>query len=88
MGRVRSPQQGDVALGERRAPALEPRLDLLVAETGRAENAPRVRERGVTREVGSLGGRPPYRLQRIAVRLDVHLVVREQQRPVHVEEDE
>ena len=88
MGRVGGGEQPGVDRGESRAPPREAGVDLGFAESRGLQRPARVRRRGVAGNVGPFHGPPVDLLERAAVRLDVDLVVRQQQRAVDVEEDE
>ena len=74
--------------GERLAPARKTGVNLCLGNTHGAKGAADVCRGGVAREVGALGVDPEHGLERQPARLHVDLVMRQQQRPVDVEEHE
>src|SRR3954470_1957874 len=88
VARVGSGEQGDVPLREDLAPPAQSRVDDGSTETGRRERATYVCGRGVAGYIGRFRRRAVDLGQRELARLDVGVVVREQQRAVDVEEDE
>ena len=70
------------------APARQPGVDLRLGNTHGTKGAADVRRGGVTRDVWPLGVDPEHGFESQPARLHVDLVVRQQQRPVDVEQNE
>ena len=81
-------EEVDVALGEAAAPAIEAGLDLRAVESGGKQRPSDMRGRRVPRHIGTVGVRAVDLLQRCPGSFDVHLVMRQEQRSVDVEEHE
>ena len=86
--RVRNREQANVVGGERLAPARKSGVDLGFGDTDGAQRTTDVRRRGVTRDVGPFGVDSVHGFERQAAGLHVHLVMRQQQSPVDVEQHE
>ena len=87
VARVGGREQANVELGERLAPAREAGVDLRFRNARRSKRTPDVRRCRVARDVGAIGVRPVDGFEREPARLHVHLVVRQEERPVDVEQD-
>ena len=88
VARVGGREQAKVQLGERLAPAREAGVDLRFRNARRSKRTPDVRRCRVARDVGAVGVRPVDGFEREPARLHVHLVVRQEERPVDVEQHE
>jgi hypothetical protein len=88
VARVSGRQQAKVLVREPLAPAREAGVDLRFRNAGRSKRAPDVRRCRVARDVGAVGVRPVDGLEREPARLNVDLVVRQEERPVDVEQYE
>jgi len=73
---------------EQLAPARKAGFDLRVGDVDGAERTTDVRRRGVSGAIGALRVEPEHGFEGQSACLHVHLVVRQEQRPVDVEEDE
>jgi hypothetical protein len=85
---VRGREQSYLMSGERLAPARKPSIDLGFSNTDRTQRTTDVRRGGVTRNVGPFGIDPEHVFDCQPARLYVHLVARQQQCSVDVEEHE
>ena len=88
VARVGGREQAKVLLGERLAPTWEAGVDLRFRNVRRSKRTPDVRRCRVARDVGAIGVRSEDGLERESARLDVHLVVRQEECPVDIEQYE
>jgi hypothetical protein len=88
VARVGVCQQTDVLGGERLAPPRKTGVDRGFRNAGRPQRTPNVRRRCIPRDIGPVHVHSKHCFQRKSVRLDIDLVVAQQQRPVDVEQDE
>ncbi len=88
VARVGRREEANVVIGECLAPARQAGVDLRLGNTHGTKGAADVRGGGVTRDVWPLGVDPEHGFEREPARFHVHLVVRQQQRPVDVEQNE
>lgn len=88
VARVGGREQAKVVVRERLAPAREAGVDLRFRNAGRSKRTPDVRRCRVARDVGALGVRPVDGLECEPARLNVDLVMRQEERPVDVEQYE
>ena len=88
VARVGGREQEEVQFGERLAPAQQAGVDLHLRDARSSKRTPGVRRCRVARDVGAIGVRPVDGVEREPARLHVHLVMREEERPVDVEQHE
>ena len=88
VARVGGREETHVVRGERLAPAGKAGIYLRFGNVHGTKGATDVCRRSVARDVSAFGVDPEHGFERQPVRLHVHLVVRQQQRPVDVEQHE
>ena len=88
VARVGGREQAEVQLGERLAPARQAGVDLRLRDARSSKRTPDVRRCGVARDVGAIGVGPVDGVEREPARLHVHHVMRQEERPVDVEQHE